>query len=106
MDMQAIGKRIKQLRLAKGLTQQELAEQANISTTHMSVIERGVKYPRLDTFIGIANALEVSADTLLIGQVVHTSTASASELSELLSKAAPRDRERILNALRALIADK
>lgn len=105
MEMRAIGKRIKQLRIAKGFTQQELAEQANISTTHMSVIERGVKFPRLDTFIRIANALEVSADTLLIGQVENTSEASASELSELLSKTSPEERARILNALRALIPE-
>lgn len=37
----------------------------------MSVIERGVKVPKLDTFVAIANALDVSADTLLIDVVTH-----------------------------------
>ena len=35
----------------------------------MSVIERGLKVTKLDTFVAIANALDVSADTLLIDVV-------------------------------------
>ena len=56
MDAKTVGQRIKAAREKKNLTQDELAALANISTTHMSVIERGVKIPRLDTFVAIANA--------------------------------------------------
>ena len=41
----------------------------NLSPTHVSVIERGLKVTKLDTFVAIANALDVSADTLLIDVV-------------------------------------
>lgn len=47
------------------LTQEDLAAIVDLSSTHISVIERGVKPPKLETFINIANALDVSADTLL-----------------------------------------
>ena len=50
MDMVAIGSRIKAAREQAQLTQEELAEIIDISPTHMSVIERGVKTPKLDTF--------------------------------------------------------
>ena len=57
---------------AKNLTQEELAALVNLSPTHVSVRERGLKVTKLDTFIAIANALDVSADTLLIDVVTHS----------------------------------
>ena len=65
MDQKAIGRRIKAARERKGLTQEELAEEVDLSPMHVSVIERGVKLPKLETLINIANALDVSADVLL-----------------------------------------
>ena len=41
MDYYAIGQRIRKFRKAQNLSQEALAEQANISTTHMSHIETG-----------------------------------------------------------------
>ena len=40
MDQKAIGRRIKAARERKGLTQEELAEEVNLSPMHVSVIER------------------------------------------------------------------
>ena len=62
MDLKAVGLRIKQAREAKNLTQENLAALVDLSPTHISVIERGMKTVRLDKFIAIANALDVSAD--------------------------------------------
>lgn len=72
MDLKAVGHRIKAAREAKNLTQEELAALVNLSPTHVSVIERGLKVTKLDTFIAITNALDVSADTLLIDVVTHS----------------------------------
>lgn len=74
MDLKAVGQRIKSAREAKNLTQEELAALVNLSPTHVSVIERGLKVTKLDTFVAIANALDVSADTLLIDVVAHSVT--------------------------------
>ena len=65
MDLSAIGSRIKVARERKHLTQEDLAAIVDLSPTHISVIERGVKPPKLATLVAIANALDVSADTLL-----------------------------------------
>ena len=43
MDLKAVGQRIKAAREAKNLTQEELAALVNLSPTHVSVIERGLK---------------------------------------------------------------
>ena len=50
MDLKAIGRRIKAAREAKGLTQEALAELVNLSPMHVSVIERGYKPTKMDTF--------------------------------------------------------
>lgn len=54
-----IGLRIKNLRRAEGLSQEELAEKMGISSKYLSSIERGKENPTLDTLIKLANALKI-----------------------------------------------
>lgn len=98
MDLKAVGQRIKAAREAKNLTQEELAALVNLSTTHVSVIERGLKVTKLDTFVAIANALDVSADALLIDVVTHSVTGVTNELSDMIEKLPKDEQKRILNA--------
>ena len=102
MDQVAIGARIKAARERVHLTQEQLAEIIDISPTHMSVIERGVKTPKLDTFVRIANALGVSTDALLQDVVVPANESILAELSIRIGRLPQKDQERILNAIRAL----
>ena len=103
MDLKAVGQRIKAAREAKNLTQEELAALVNLSTTHVSVIERGLKVTKLDTFVAIANALDVSADALLIDVVTNSVTGFTNELSDMIEKLPKDEQKRILNAVRALV---
>jgi len=54
-----LGKRIQFFRKQRQLSQAVLAEKADISTTFLSKIERGIKYPTSETISGIANGLGV-----------------------------------------------
>lgn len=65
MDYYAIGQRIRKYRKARGLSQEELAERTEISTTHMSHIETGNTKLSLPVFVDLASALEVRTDELL-----------------------------------------
>lgn len=103
MDLKAVGQRIKAAREARNLTQEELEALVNLSTTHVSVIERGLKVTKLDTFVAIANALDVSADSLLIDVVTHSVTGVTNELSKKIEKLPKAEQIRILNAVRALV---
>lgn len=102
MDLCAIGARIKAARERAGMTQEDLAAALEMSPTHISVIERGVKSPKLETLVNIANALKVSSDTLLQDVVTYSSDGIASEISVAISKLPKKDQERMLNAIRAL----
>jgi len=102
MDMIAIGSKIKEARERAHLTQEELAEIVDISPTHMSVIERGVKTPKLDTFARIVKALNLSADALLQDSVERADDSIMAELSIRIGNLPQKEQTRILNAIRAL----
>ena len=103
MDQKAIGRRIKAARERKGLTQEELAEKVDLSPMHVSVIERGVKLPKLETLINIANVLDVSADVLLQDVVNNQTKLCASEASELIFQLRREDQRRALAVLRSFV---
>jgi len=64
----AFGQRIRQLRDAKGWTQEDLAEHANIHRNQVQNVERGtltgrdpaVTNPQLSTYLGLCRALGIS----------------------------------------------
>lgn len=105
MDGKAVGRRIKEAREKRHLTQEELAARIDISPTHVSVIERGTKIPRLDTFVAIANALEVSGDALLLDVVDHAAESQASDLSAALEGLPWEEKRRILKVMRTLMEE-
>ncbi len=101
MDMKQIGRRIRSAREAAGITQEELAQAIGCTTKHVGAIERGLKTPRLDTFICIANTLNASADYLLQDFLEQPSELLAGEMASVLGLI-PQDLQiRVLKALRA-----
>lgn len=61
-----LGRRIKGLRRLKGFTQQELAEQVNISVSLLSNIERGLRKPKPLLLEQVAHTLNVPAEELFL----------------------------------------
>lgn len=59
------GQQVKQLRSACGISQEELSFLANLSTSHVSRLERGVKSPTLGVVQKVAKALGVSVSELM-----------------------------------------
>lgn len=105
MDLKAVGLRIKEAREAKNLTQEDLAALVDLSPTHISVIERGIKAVKLDKFVAIANALDVSADTLLVDVVTRSVDGVTNDLSEVIKKYPVDEQRRIIRAIRAYFED-
>ena len=60
-----LGERIREFRCARGLSQEQLAELADISRDAVSRIERADREPRLETLIALSQALGVSLGELL-----------------------------------------
>ena len=60
--------RIKELRKAKGLTQDKLSEKIGISCQGLKMIECGINGARIDTFVYLAEALDTTIDYLVLGR--------------------------------------
>lgn len=69
LDYGSMGKRIRQVRKAKGWSQGELAKKCGISMSFLGHIERGTRIMSLETFVSICEALDTGADELLWGVV-------------------------------------
>lgn len=103
MNTSSIGKRIRKYREAKGWRQEDFAEKVGLSVTYTGMIERGEKVPKLETFITIANALEVSADLLLADVLTTGYNVKSSEITEKISSLPASERDRIYSVINAMI---
>ncbi|WP_294557026.1 helix-turn-helix transcriptional regulator [uncultured Mailhella sp.] len=55
----AFGPVLRRIRLEKHLTQEELSERLGVAAPYVSMLESGHKYPNLEMFFRIAEALDV-----------------------------------------------
>jgi transcriptional regulator with XRE-family HTH domain len=63
-ECRALGRRIRHLRDEQGVSQEKLAERANIHRTYLGGIEVGIRNPSLKNIAAIARALRVSIASL------------------------------------------
>ena len=61
-DLKESGLRIKKLRKQKGLTQEQLADKLNISTSNLGKLERGLQGLSIDLLIELSIFFDVSLD--------------------------------------------
>ena len=67
MDVKLLlGKRIRELRKERNISQEALAEVIGIEANNLSRIENGKNYPSPDNINKIANALNISIDKLFV----------------------------------------
>lgn len=59
-----LGKKLKRARRELGITQEELAERANLSRAYIGYIEQGKNLPALQTLEKIAKALKIRLSDL------------------------------------------
>ena len=99
-DLQDIGNRIRKARLSRHITQQQLAEAADISLSFLSNIENGRQCMNIRTFIAISEALNVSADWLI--HDTPPTSHIAEEIEKELTSCTPKEREAILNLVQQM----
>ena len=102
VDYVSIGKQIKTERLRIGMTQLQLAERANISQTFMSNIETGEKKMSLDTFIRIADSLNISSDALLVDNLHNPTNLLESKFKTIMADCSIYEQKIIVDAITAI----
>lgn len=101
MDYYAIGQRIRKIRKAHGLSQEALAEQVGISTTHMSHIETGNTKLSLPVLVNLAVALEVRTDDLLYDESLAERSNAMESIIQILDTCTTQQIRIIEDILRA-----
>lgn len=94
-----LGQRIREQRKEKGWTIEQFAE--HLSANYVGDLERGVKIPKLETFIRIVEVLDVSADVLIRDSVPSASHVADDELSRKLSQLTPGQKKAAIDILNA-----
>lgn len=64
INLKMLGKKIREERLKKDMTQFALAEEIGVSQNFLGDVERGIKAPSMTTSIRLANVLGISLDVL------------------------------------------
>ena len=102
VDYEDIGHRIKTTRKKQNISQERLAELADISVSHMSHIETGQTKLGLPAMVRIANGLSISVDELLCGSLMQGKAVMQGEFSNLLADCTTEEAKVILDTSRAL----
>lgn len=101
MDYFEIGQRIRKIRKARGLSQEQLAERIGISTTHMSHIETANTKLSLPVFVEIATVLEVQTDSLLYDEPRESINNAIDEIVAILERCDAKQARIILDIAKA-----
>ena len=105
MNAKNVGLRIQQARLNAGLTQEELGRKLNLSAKYISNLECGSKTAKLATFVAIANALSVDANTLLTDELECHTGIEASKLTKIIEKLPTKRQDKILQVISIMAQD-
>ena len=65
VDYKAFGKRLREYRLARHLTQEQLGELVGVSYQHIGMLERGKRSPSMEMLISLCYVLDCTCDSLL-----------------------------------------
>ena len=84
-DQKESGKRIATLRKQNRLTQEQLAEKLNISTSNLGKLERGLQGLSIDLLIEIGIFFGVSTDYILLGCEIQPNAVKA-ELDSVIAQ--------------------
>lgn len=85
IDYVIIGTRIREIRKNKKMTQATLAELSGVEPSNISHIERAATKLSLPTLVSIANALNVTLDELVYGNLKKSEHISVGLINDLLS---------------------
>lgn len=104
-----VGKNIKRLREARGISQNGLSKLSSVSQSAISAIESTTKSPSIDTVFLISKALNVSVGEILFDQEdIQKLTALGDELDtelfNLIRQLSPQDQQRVKDFAEGMIA--
>ena len=103
MNRKLLGKRIREERMRIGLTQEQIAEYIDVSTTYIGLVERGERSVTLEKLVLLAECFHVTIDSLLREAPSPESSDMAEQLQFLWNRASTDEQEKILSIMDILL---
>ncbi len=103
MNFKTIGVRIRNIRIEKGISQEELAFRINTSAAYVSNIERGIKKPSLMKLIDISDVLHITVNDLIYDNPDFINKYYDDELFKILSACELEKQEIVKNSIKDII---
>ncbi|RJR43984.1 MAG: XRE family transcriptional regulator [Desulfobacteraceae bacterium] len=104
MDVkEMIGRRIREIRTKKGLTQEELAEKMGMGPKYLSSIERGKENPTLNTLIALAESLDVAMGEMFNFVELEDTSKLPVRIREMIKGASEKELKVILKVVSAVL---
>ena len=104
IDYKELGKRIRAKRLQLAISQERLAEFADLSVPHVSHVETGNTKVSLPALVSISNALGVRIDELICDSVYHSRVIFVNEIADELKDCSEEEIRLIAEMVKALKA--
>jgi transcriptional regulator with XRE-family HTH domain len=104
LDYSIIGERLKRARLAKNMTQENLAEQLDVSVAFLSRVERGHSHLNLNRLTQVCELLDVSEGYILSGSSENSESYLEEDFKKLLAKCSP-EKQKLIYKLSQVIAE-
>lgn len=104
MDRKLLGRRIREERMRIGLTQEQIAESINVSTTYVGFIERGERSVTLEKLILLAECFHLPIDALLHEVPNDGPEAKENKMQSVWSQASNDDKDLILSIAEVIVA--
>lgn len=102
IDFSKIAKKLREVRISKGLTQEYVANMANVNTSHISNIENQRVKISLPTLVHVCHALDVTVDYILSDEYEAPSSVLEQEILHELHSCSDVTKEQILKIIRVL----
>lgn len=101
LNFESISKKIKEVRISKGYTQEYVANMVDVNTSHISNIENNRVKISLPTLVHICNVLDITVDYALSSEYTVSSPLDNEILKELHS-CTEEKKEKILQIIKIL----
>ena len=106
IDYSAVGKRISLIRKNRGMTQEQLAEKAELSNIYISHIENSRSIPSLETLMKLCSALDITPDEVLLGTKQDMENYLQSDIQKKLILCTPKERRMVSRFIYLLLEER
>ena len=103
MDYRYLGKRIRDRRKELRISQEKLAEMADLTTSYIGQIERAERKLSLETLVSISNALLVTVDFLLKDSIILDNDEYINRLNNLIFNKSDEAKAMIIDVVQTLL---